>query len=171
LSSSTKCATSSSPSTAPTFRTCHDNNDNPRRPSRWSSQTTSCHCDRLYQLKTGPSAPFSLFNPQQSVVRRSLPLRPSSTSPKHRQKNYGSTMALTHMPRDLSTLTHGVARLWIRHPEPTGARRVTPLQEFQQIRGHPPPCLTRRIVNSRYWDAFSNPPSVRRRKSSATALG
>jgi multidrug resistance efflux pump len=27
--------------------------------------------------------------------------------------------------------------LWIRHPEPTGSRRATPLGEFQQAPGHP----------------------------------
>ena len=66
---STKCATSFSPSTAPTFRTRHENNGNHRRPIGRSSRTTNCHSDRRHQLKTGPSAPFAFCQLQQSAAQ------------------------------------------------------------------------------------------------------
>src|SRR6476659_5632752 len=41
-------------------------------------------------------------------------------------------------PRCRDSLLHGVAfLLWIRHPEPIGSRRATPLLLFQQLAGHP----------------------------------
>src|SRR6266498_5780626 len=45
--------------------------------------------------------------------------------------------ALVETAVDVVTSFHGVAFLsWIRHPEPTGSRRATPLLLFQHPPGH-----------------------------------
>jgi len=112
---STKCATSFSPSTAPTFRTRHENNGNHRRPIGRSSRTTNCHSDRRHQLKTGPSAPFAFCQLQQSAAQ-TVHRRYAGTSrcPNTSANKYGFTPAPTFEDGDWGRKFPTVVVAWRR---------------------------------------------------------
>ena len=86
-------------------------------------------------------------------ARKPPPHPPPSSCPASRSRPSGrsarsdadtSSQAFAHRrrrqcSRNRGNSLHGVALLsWIRHPEPTGSRRATPLLLFQHRAGHPP---------------------------------